>query len=228
MSYTVVPANGTANQIVKLDSNPPVRLTGVGRTVTIVGSALAPINMPTTNFLPLVRVNTSVLVQKVEICLDTAPSTSLTGSIGLTFSDAYNKFPGGDGTSANLASTYALTGAAPSIVSQSFFFYQAAITSYVGLWTDVTFQNYTGNSVTDGFYVPSASKLPLWQATQGSLDGVGNLGKATSGASPGAFTSCTSDPGGFFDICWFETTTGVNTSAVTINLRVTYIETGAN
>jgi hypothetical protein len=220
MSYTVVPASGTGNQIVQLDSTPPVRLTagngGQVKTFVITGSATAPVNMPTTNFLPIVRIPTNSVVHKVEIALDTAPSTSLTGSIGLTFSDAFNASPPGDGTQGQYASTYALTSATPSIVSQSFFFYQAAITSYVGLWTDVTFQNYTGNSVTDGFYVPSASILPLWQAlTTG-------IGKATSGASPGAFTSCATEPFGFFDVVWFETTTGVNTSAVKISLRVTY------
>ena len=231
MAYTVVPANGTAQQIVKLDANPPVRLTGWGGvSATVIGSALAPINMPTTNFLPIIRVPTNCIVQKLEISLDTAPSTSLTGSIGLTFSDAYNQFPGGDGTPANYASTYKVSGASPSIVSQSFFFYQAAITTYHGFWQDITFQNNTGNSVTDGFYVPSACNQPLWQALSvgSNINGNSNLGAATSGAAPGAFSSCQTDPGGFFDICWFETTTGVNTSAVMITLRASILVSGAN
>lgn len=231
MTYTVVPANGTAQQIVKADANPPVRLTGgMGYSMEIVGSALAPINMPTTNFLPLIRVPTNCIVRKLEISLDTTPSTSLTGSVGLTFSDAYATVPGGDGTPANLASTYKVSGATANIVSQSFFFYQAAITTYHGFWQDITFQNNTGNSVTDGFYVPSASFQPLWQALSvgSNINGNTNLGAATSGASPGAFSTCQTDPGGFFDICWFETTTGVNTSAVMISLRASILITGAN
>jgi len=214
MAYTIVPASGTATALVNLDASPAVRPTaGVNGPVhpfTVVGTATAPINMPTTNFLPILRVPTNAGIEKLEISIDTAPSTSLTGSIGLVFS------PANDGTPAAYQSAYALTGAAPSIVSQSFFFYAAAITSYVGLWTDITFQNHLGNSVTDGFYVPSSYGLPLWQAlTTGA-------GKATSGASPGAFTSCQSDPGGFFDIVYFETTTGVNTSACLVSLRATY------
>lgn len=214
MAYTIVPASGTGNQIVKLNATPPVRLTGLGaREQTIIGTATAPINMPTTNFLPLVRFPTNVIVMKVELALDAAPSTSLTGSLGLCFSSAV------DGTPAALQSVYALTAAVPAIVSQSFFFYAAAIQTFVSKWTDVTFQNATGNSVTDGFYVPSSAMLPLWQAlTTGP-------GKATAGAAPGAFTSCANEPGGFFDLVWFETTTGVNTGACLLSAKVTYLET---
>jgi hypothetical protein len=225
MAYTVVPASGTSTAIVDLDASPAVRLTagqgGAGKQFVVEASALAPINMPTTDFLPMIRIPTNATVKKLEIALDTAPSTSLTGAIGLLFSAA------NDGTPQGYQSTYALTGAVPYFASQSFFFYNAAITSYTGLWTDITFQNYTGNSVTDGFYVPSACNQPLWQAmTKGGA--VAGLGKATvdganTGSSPGrAFAICQTDPGGFFDITYFETTTGVNTSAVTINLRCTY------
>ena len=222
MTYTVVPATGTSNQIVQLDATPPVRVTNAGRLVTIVGSGLADVNMATTHYLPLIRIPTNALLVKLELSLDTAPSTSLTGSVGLAFSD------GNDGTPNALKSTHKLSAGTCNIFSQSFFLYQTDVTAYVALWKDITFGNYTGNSVADGFYVPSASDLPLWKATQGSLRGVSKLGAATSGAAPGAFTSGVSDPGGFFDICWFATTTGVNTSAVTVNLRATYVEsTGA-
>jgi hypothetical protein len=231
MAYTIVPASGRSTAIVNLEATPPVRASagmgGTARTVCIEGYGLAPINMPTTDFLPLVRVPSQAIIKKVEIALDTAPSTSLTGAIGLLFSDC------NDGTPQSLQSTYALTGSVPSFVAQSFFFYNAAITSYVGLWTDVTFQNYTGNSVTDGFYVPSAAGKPLWQALTagGSVAGLGKatVNGANTGSSPGtAFANCQTDPGGFMDVTWFETTTGVNTSAVTINLRVTYAEAAAN
>lgn len=219
MAYTVVPASGQSVAITNLGASPAVRNTagqgGAGKSFILQGYGLAPVNMATTNFLPLVRVPTNAIIQKVEIALDTAPSTSLTGSLGYTFSNA------NDGTPTGYQSTYATSSAVANIVSQSFHFYQAAITSYVGLWTDVTFQNYTGNSVTDGFYVPSAANKPLWQAMTAGGN-VANLGKATSGTGSSAFASCQTDPGGFMDLCWFETTTGINTSAVTINLRVTF------
>lgn len=226
MAYTVVPANGTSNQIVQLDglgtpSGLPVRLTagqgGAQRNVVITGSAVCPINMPTTNFLPLVRIPTNAIIKKVSLAIDAAPSTSLTGSLGLCFSDAYNALGmSGDGTPASLSSTYALTGASPSIVSQSFFLYQTAITGYTGKFNDVTFANFSGNSVADGFYIPSASVKPVWQAlTTGA-------GAATSGASPSAFSTCQTDPFGFFDVVWFETTTGVNTAAVTLTCEVNF------
>lgn len=218
MAYTIVPASGRGAAIVNLEKTPAVRATagqgGASVVYQVDGFALAPINMPTTDFLPLVRIPTNAIIKSVELCVDAAPSTSLTGSLGLTFSDVL------DGTSSPNLSTYALTGATPSIVSQSCFLYATAIQSYLE-YTNVTFANATGNSVTDGFYVPSASAQPIWQAL--TVGGVGGLGKATSGATPGAFTSCVTDPGGFFDVCWFETTTGVNTSAVVINCKVSYV-----
>lgn len=223
MAYTIVPANGTANQIVQLDSTPPVRVTagatgGTNRLQVVIGTVTVPINMPTTNFLPLVRIPTNSIVKRVTLALDAAPSTSLTGSLGLTFSDAYNASPPGDGTPPQYASTYALTGAAPSIVSQSFFLQATAITGYTGKWNDVTFANFANSgAATDGFYLPSAAGLPLWQAL------VTGAGAATAGASPGAFTSCTGgDPGGFFDVVWFETTTGVNTGTAKLTCMVEF------
>ncbi len=235
MSYTVCPANGRSPAIVSLSATPPVRKTsgqgGASMPMVIQGSALAPVNMPTTDYLPIVRIPLNSIIHKVEICLDTAPSTSLTGSIGLIFSDAGNTGSGvpgaGDGTPSYYQSVNSLTSATPDIISQSCFFYAAAIQSYVGLWTDVTFQNYTGNSVTDGFYVPSASSQPIWQALNagstapGGTSGLGKATAATSGMNGSAY-NLTYDVGGFCDVTWFETTTGVNTSAVTINLRVTF------
>lgn len=219
MAYTIVPASGTSAAIVSLSATPPVRSTaGQGGLTTvreITGSATAPINMPTTNFLPLVRIPTNAIVKKVELILDSTPSTSLTGSLGLTFSNVL------DGTSPPNLSVYALTGAVPAIVSQSFFVQATAIQTYTGLYKDVTFSAFAnGASATDGVYVPSASNQPLWQAL--SAGGIGGTGKATSGAAPGAFTTCQSDPGGFFDVVWFETTTGVNTGAIVMTCRVTY------
>lgn len=223
MSYTIVPANGTSSQITKLDSTPPVRLTageqGLVKTLTIRTTVTVPINMPTTNFLPLIRFPTNSVVQSVKLILDAAPSTSLTGSVGLVFSDAPVAVPPGDGTQSQYASTYGLTGASPSVVSMSCFLYETNIVGYVGSWTDITFGNYSGNSVTDGYYVPSASMQPIWQAL--TVGGTGGTGKATAGSSPSAFVSCVTDPFGFFDLVWFETTTGVNTSTVQMTAELT-------
>ncbi|MGH3511454.1 MAG: hypothetical protein ACRDRB_04170 [Pseudonocardiaceae bacterium] len=214
MSYTIVPASGTGAAIVSLDAKPPVRSTaGAGAQTydySIVGTVTCPINMPTTNFLPILRIPVNAIIKKVELSTDTAPSTSLTGSLGYCFSDT------NDGTPLGVRSTYGLSGATPSIVSQSFHLYATDITTYTALWLDVTFRNHLGNSVADGFYVPSSVGLPLWQAMSTGP------GKATSGASPGAFTACATNPGGFFDLCWFETTTGINTSAVLLSARVQF------
>ena len=218
MAYTIIPASGTGAAIVSLNATPPVRSTagqgGLSQPVALVGSALVPINMPTTNFLPLVRIPTNAIIHRVELALDAAPSTSLTGSLGLCFSSAM------DGTSASNQSTYSGASSVPAIVSQSCFMFATAITAFINGYTDVTFKNSAGNSVTDGFYVPSASMQPIWQAL--TVGGAGGLGKATSGASPSAFTSCATDPGGFFDIVWFETTTGVNTGTAQMTCRATY------
>jgi hypothetical protein len=223
MSYTIIPASGTNAAIVSLNARPPVRTTagqgGLTVPYTQHGSVLVPINMPTTNFLPLVRIPSQAIIQKVELALDAAPSTSLTGSLGLVFSSA------NDGTPSSLRSTYNTTSSVASIVSQSCFLYATDIVGYVAGFTDVTFKNAAGNSVADGFYVPSAANKPIWQAL--SAGGAGTLGIATSGASPGAFTSCATDPGGFFDIAWFETTTGVNTGTCQLSCRVTYAIAGA-
>ena len=226
MSYTVVPAGGTGAAIVSLDATPPVRATaGQGGKMVIHqidGFGIAPVNFPTTDFLPLVRIPTNAIVKNVSLLADSFPSTSLEVSIGLLFSDT------NDGTPSIYQSVYKLTGATPSIVSQSFFAYNYSLSTSLPAngQVDLTYQNGVagGNSVTDGFYVPSASQKPLWQAL--TAGGIGNLGKATSGAAPGAFASCQTDPGGFFDVTIFSTVTGVNTSAVNLGLRVTYIVMG--
>jgi hypothetical protein len=238
MAYTIVPNLGIGAALVNLDASPPVRAAkgqgAAGATVSVEGFAVAPINMATTMFLPLVRLPSQAIIKKVEMICDTAPSTSLTGRLQLCFSDASDPLGpylgsgvsgvsgGGDGTPAVLASHYRLVGSVPSVVSTTPFMAATNIVGYVGAWTDVTYLNYAGSGPpTDGWYVPSASMKPLWQAI--SAGGIGGLGKATSGASPSAFTSCQTDPQGFFDLCWFETTTGVNTAAVNVGCRVSYV-----
>ena len=109
--------------------------------------------------------------------------------------------------------TTAQTSAISQVVSFSFFALNYAVTTSApaGGVVDVTFLNGVagGNSVTDGFYVPSASNKPLWQAL--SAGGIGALGKATGATSAtvgNAFTTCQTDPGGFFDIGLNVTSTG--------------------
>ena len=243
-AYTLVPALGIGQAIVNLNKQPSIRSTaGQGaRSVLYIdeGFAVAPINMPITNFLPLVRIPTQAIVKKVELLCDTFPSTSLTLSVGLTFSNGgagavSNTNPGTsgfpDGTAiGNLSeySTTAQTSALSQVVSFSFFALNFGVTTSLPLngVGDVTFMNGLagGNSVTDGFYVPSASQQPLWQAL--SVGGIGGLGKATGATSTtvgNAFTTCQTDPGGFFDVCIASNTVGVNTSAVNIGLRVSYV-----
>lgn len=219
MAYTIIPSGGTGAAIVNLGKTPPVRATagqgGLTVAYTIKDTVLLPINMPTTNFTPVIRIPTNAIVQSVKIALDAAPSTSLTGSLGLTFSSVL------DGTSVPNLSVYNGSSSVPAIVSQSFFMYQTAITTFHDTMTDVTFKNSTGNSVTDGFYVPSASMKPVWQAL--SAGGAGGLGAASAGSAPSAFATCQTDPGGFFDITWFETTTGVNTGTAQLTVECTYL-----
>lgn len=241
-AYTLVPASGIGQGIVSLNANPSVRKTaGQGsRSVMYVddGFAIAPINMPITNFLPIVRVPTLAIVKKLELLIDSFPSTSLTLSVGLTFSNGgAGALVGGspasgfmDGTQpSNLSqySTTAQTSAISQVVSFSFFALNYGVTTSVpaGGVVDITFNNGVagGNSVTDGFYVPSASNQPLWQAlSQGGIGGLGKATGATSSTVGNAFTSCQTDPGGFFDICIASNTVGVNTGAVNVGLRVYY------
>lgn len=241
-AYTLVPASGIGAAIVALNGTPGVRKTagqgGSSVMYSIDGFAIAPINMPITNFLPMVRIPTNAIVKKVELLLDAFPSTSLTLSVGLTFSNGGQGATTGatptsglvDGTSLpNLSqySTTAQTSAISQVVSFSFFALNFGATTALPLGgvMDLTFHNGIagGNSVTDGFYVPSASNQPLWQAL--SVGGIGGLGKATGATSAtvgNAFTTCQTDPGGFFDVCVASNTVGANTSAVNLGLRVWY------
>lgn len=242
-TYTLVPASGIGAAIVSLNANPSVRKTAGqgGRSILYSdeGFGVAPINFATTDFLPLVRVPTLAIIKKVELMADTWPSTSLEIDIGITFSNGGSGALVGaspasgfmDGTQPSNMSEYsttAQTSIISSVVSFSFFAYNYSLSTSLpanGI-VDLTFQNGIagGNSATDGFYVPSASNQPLWQAL--SVGGIGGLGKATAGPTSGtvgnAFATCQTDPGGFFDICIASSVTGVNTAAVNLGLRVTY------
>jgi len=221
MAYTV--NGGKSSIITNLDATPPVRATaGQGADTRLMmkeGTITPGASAATTNYFPIIRVPTYAIIKRLEVVLDAA-ATTLTGSLGLIFSDA------NDGTSAN----YQSSTNTPSIVSQSFFAYQLAMATFcyvvgtdpsntigISAPVDVTFANSGGNSVTDGYYVPSSSTLPLWQALSTGP------GKATSGTSPSAFVSCATDPGGFFDVTLFITTTG-SAANVKTTCRVWYTE----
>lgn len=243
-AYTLVPASGIGASIVDLNKNPGIRDTsgqgGAAIVHVIDGFAVAPINMPITNFLPILRVPTNAIVKKLELLVDSFPSTSLTLSVGLTFSNGGSGALTGaspasgfsDGTSvANLSqySTTAQTSALSQVVSFSFFALNYGVTTSLPLSgvADITFHNGVagGNSVTDGFYVPSASNKPLWSALING--GIGGLGKitatATSATVGNGWTTCLTDPGGFFDICIASNTVGVNTAAVNVGLRCWFV-----
>ena len=240
-AMTLVPAKGIGNQITNYNASPSVRVSkwSAGWTYDPLIAedwVTVPVNMPITNFLPVLRVPTDAILKKLEIIVDTAPSTSLTLSCGLTFSNGGQGAAVGasptsgitDGTTAaNMSqySTTAQTSAISQVVSFSFFTLNTSITA-IANWVDITYANWLagGNSVTDGFYVPSASMKPLWQAL--GAGGNGGLGKATGATSAtvgNAFTTCQSDPRGFFDICIASNTVGVNTSALQLGMRATYI-----
>ncbi len=82
---------------------------------------------------------------------------------------------------------------------------------------DVTFQNMAGNSVTDGYYVPSNSTLPLWKAVASSTAlAAGAFWTYAGSAVP------TADPGGFFDICLQLSSTG-SAANVALTCIVDYV-----
>lgn len=242
-AYTLVPALGIGAGITALNATPSVRKSagqgGIYSPIVVEGSVVLPINFPITNFCPVVRIPTNAIVKQVYLMLDAFPATTLDLTVGLTFSNggaganvtATTGTPGlTDGTSASNLSEYsttAQTSALSQVVSFSFFALDVAVTTTVPLLcqSDITFHNGSagGNSVTDGFYVPSASLQPIWQAL--SVGGIGGLGKATGATSTtvgNAFTTCQTDPGGFFDICIASKTVGANTSAVNATIRCTY------
>lgn len=221
--------------ITNLDASPVVRANAGAGSVGVVGrqygTAVAPINMATSNMLRLVRVPSNAIIQCVRLMLDTAPSTSLTGALGVWYSDGTS-----DGTS--LVNQGNLTA-----ISSAFFMAATVITTWntpsgtatvtnAGAPVDVTFANAAG-AYTDGQYIPSQAYLPLWQAIANSLalqtTPVGaftksaidsNFGTASAGGS--VYVRST-DPGGYFDICYQETTTGVNTGAINMSCFVDFI-----
>ena len=229
-------STGASKTIVNLDAQPQVRASAGGgapsRVIMQYGTAVLAINAATSNLVRLVRIPSNAIVTRVRLILDTAPSTSLTGSLGLWYSDASNET---DGTS--LINAGNLTA-----ISSAFFMPATVITTWNTVATatvtnasapvDVTFANIAG-AYTDGQYIPSQAYLPIWQAVANSLalqtTPVGaftksaidsNFGTASAG---GSVYVRSVDPGGFFDICYQETTTGVNTGAINLTCFVEYV-----
>ena len=231
-SPATAPTSSTRTTVItNLDATPLVRATAgqgsIVRLQSIVGTGVMGINAATTVLTRLVRVPSNCIVHKVALILDTAPSTSLTGSVGVWYSDSTT-----DGTS--LLNQGNLTA-----ISSAFFLPATVITTWNTVATatvtnasapvDITFGNIAG-AYTDGQYIPSQCLNPLWKAIANSL--------ALQTTPVGAFTNTaiaphfqtastggsvyvrSDDPGGYFDICFQETTTGVNTGAINITMFV--------
>src|SRR5260370_326247 len=205
-----------------------------GRTVLQAASLSIAAAAATTVNHRFIRVPTNAIIHTVSLVTDLqgGTATTITGNIGLFYSDNAN-----DGTPT-------LKVGGTTAVSASFFAYQKAMSTYVGVqavgqqaFTDVTFANATGNSATDGFYVPSAATQPLWMAlTSGGLQatyvaGTGQINDAwnSSWSGTGAvsstsndFYNLTADPGAFLDICFTPTTTTSMDAAHVMTMRCLY------
>lgn len=193
---------------------------GGGRVVTATGTVLFAATTATTVATRMVRIPSNCIVKAVKFALDLAggTATTLTGATGLLFSD--NALDGTGIINAGSLVPY----------SSSFFTATTAMAGYTTAFTDVTYLNSAGNSATDGYYVPSASTLPIWLAvTQG---GPGPTQTAGAWAGTGATSGSTIpsyhlgvDPGGFFDVFFQPTTTTSLSAALNFTCEVTYITT---
>lgn len=224
-----------SNIITNLDATPivraragrgaPGRLLRQSATITPTASqAVSVLNR-------MCRVPSNAVINRVSILLDAA-ATTLTGNVGVWYSDDVD-----DGTSGINAGNL-------TAISCAFFCYQLAMATFgalpgtnpsntVGLGggpIEVTFANSTG-AMTDGQYLPSNSRLPLWQAVANNLalqtTPVGafcsssqqpHFGTASAG---GSVYVRSDDPGGYFDICLQLTTTG-SAANVAVTMFVDY------
>lgn len=216
-----------SNIVNDLDSTPPVRDTagmgGAGRTVIVTGVAAVAAALATTAGVRLVRIPSNAIVKSVKVGLDIngLTFTSLTGALGLVFSDNYLD---GTGFNYNNAKQYSC-GCFAATTSAGFDF-----TAAKGNMLDVTYKADLGVSTfTDGIYVPSASNMPIWLAitqggpgpqTPGAWAGYGATSLSTSPSY-----QLSADPGGFFDV-FYQPTTTTNVSAIfQMTCEVTYTTT---
>jgi hypothetical protein len=236
--------------ITNLDASPIVR-----SSVGVVGGVLQryfatvtpAASQATSDLIRMVRVPSNAIIQSVRLLFDTEPTTAA-ADVGVWYSDTTM-----DGTSvtnvafSTAATIYPISGAffASAIDISDYFpsmtaaFAQPSDGTNITppTWVDITFANATNaNSVTDGFYIPSQSYLPLWQAMANSI------ALQTTPLANGAFIQTTQqphfntasggtafvrsdDPGGYFDICVKYTTTG-SVTAKLLSMVVDLINPG--
>lgn len=221
----------TKSQVVTCyDASPPIRPSsgagGPARLVEQTAVIAVGTNDATTVVYRMVRVPTFAIIKKIEVSLDLAggTATTFTGNLGLYWSDGGTQ---NDGTQPNYVG-------ANTAVSDSFFAFHVALAAVNSL-TDETFQNASGNSVTDGYYLPSSSFQPLWVAlTSGAYQGLNSLnvpkgpadslwsGTGAVSSTSNNFYQLTQDPGGFLDICFRPSSANNLSAAMNFTLRATY------
>jgi hypothetical protein len=199
--------------VANLDATPlPIRNSfgaSGGRLVRFVGTITPTPSQAVSVLNRLVRIPSNLIVHKVAIILNN-PATTLTGNIGLWYSDA------NDGTAlANQGNLTAISSAffASALPLATFAYVPGTDpAAIVGLSSpvDCTFAA-SGLAFTDGNYVPSQMTNPIWQAVANLLAlQTTPVGAFTLPSGPQAHFEAPSaggvvyvrsdDPGGFFDI----------------------------
>ncbi|HXC76790.1 MAG TPA: hypothetical protein VNU19_07050 [Candidatus Acidoferrum sp.] len=212
---------------------------GLGRQVRQSATVITGTTDASTLFYRMVRVPTIAFITKVAISLEpgtattTLPTmTTFSINVGMWASDAPSP---GDGTSAWMLDYTTLA------ISDSFFALAYAASALTAATpTDITFQNFAGGGVTDGFYVPSASFYPLWDAVQnggalrtsvaGYVEQTQGKGYSSSTSAPwtspangGTVLPAAGDPGGFVDIGYRNSSTMSVAAALSVTMYVDYI-----
>ncbi len=206
--------------ITNLDATPIVRSSfavSAGGLIRYVGTVTPAASQATTDLIRIVRIPSNLCVQRVAVILDTAVTT-LTGNVGLWYSDSTT-----DGTNIGNAGNLTAISSAffASVLPMATFSYVVGTdpANVIGLSApvDITFAA-SSLAFTDANYVPSQMGNPIWLAVANLLalqtTPVGAFTQTSqqahfNTASAGASVYVRSDdPGGFFDICFQETTTG--------------------
>ena len=214
--------------ITNLDATPPVRGTSgqgaLGRVVRYQSTMTPTASQATSVLMRFIRIPSNCIVSRVGIILD-APATTLTGNIGLWYSDT------SDGTGllnqGNLTAISSAFFAAALVMATYAYVPGTDPANVVGLSSpvDVTFAN-SGGAYTDGQYLPSQSANPIWQAVANNLalqtTPVGAFTKSsigtpdfTTASAGGSVYVRSTDPGGFFDIGLQLTSTGSSANVKT-------------
>lgn len=223
MAQQTAPTSATKSDVIAgLDASPFQRFQagqgGAGRVVIANAVASIASTQATTVATRLIRLPSNAIIKKVELVIEAGGGTitTLTGALGLLWSDNAN-----DGTPATYVGS--LTPASSACFASAL-----AMAGFTAM-TDVTYKNVTGNSVTDGFYVPSASEMPIWLAltqggpspqTPGAWAGFGAVTLSTN-----ALYQLSADPGGFFDLFFQATTTTSLSAAMNVTTQLTYVTT---